>query len=176
MNSDQINDSTTVLPWYKQFWPWMLIALPGSVVIACVITIIISIRYSDDLVVGDYYKSGLSINTEIEKQRVATKYNISALFNIDKERFDSGILHCKLLSDHELKSKFLTVYFRHTINAENDRVVILNRSDKTRLYEAPFFKLGKGSYLLTIESSDKKWQLIHRLQKIELLEGLTIKS
>jgi hypothetical protein len=26
-------------PWYKQFWPWVLIALPSSAVIACAITL-----------------------------------------------------------------------------------------------------------------------------------------
>lgn len=31
-------------PWYKQFWPWFLIALPGSVVIASFITIGIAVE------------------------------------------------------------------------------------------------------------------------------------
>lgn len=26
-------------PWYRQFWPWALIALPSSAVIGCAITI-----------------------------------------------------------------------------------------------------------------------------------------
>lgn len=30
-------------PWFKQFWPWFLISLPGSVVIASMVTISIAI-------------------------------------------------------------------------------------------------------------------------------------
>ncbi|MFT7320700.1 FixH family protein, partial [Congregibacter sp.] len=33
-------------PWYQQFWPWFLIALPGSVVIAGLSTLYIANRYS----------------------------------------------------------------------------------------------------------------------------------
>ncbi len=28
-----------ITPWYKQFWPWFLIALPASVVVASLITV-----------------------------------------------------------------------------------------------------------------------------------------
>jgi len=177
MNNKLPNDlSETIKPWYAQFWPWMLIALPGSVVIACMVTIIISVRYSDDLVIGDYYRSGLGINTEIKKQQTAAKFNIRASFKIDRSNFDSGVIYCKLASDHNIKSKFILINFRHVINSEYDRTVILKRSDKTTQFEAPFFNLAKGSYQLTIESGDKQWQLKYRLQKSELLEGLTITS
>lgn len=37
------NDSDTK-PWYKQFWPWFLISLPGSVVIASMFTISIAVE------------------------------------------------------------------------------------------------------------------------------------
>jgi FixH len=30
-------------PWFKQFWPWFLISLPGTVVIASMITLSIAI-------------------------------------------------------------------------------------------------------------------------------------
>ena len=38
------------LPWYKQFWPWFLISLPLSVVIASIVTINIAITTNDGLV------------------------------------------------------------------------------------------------------------------------------
>ncbi|WP_425348331.1 FixH family protein, partial [Vibrio splendidus] len=30
-----------VKPWYKQFWPWFLIALPATVVIWTIMTVIV---------------------------------------------------------------------------------------------------------------------------------------
>jgi len=37
-----MNKQTDSKPWFKQFWPWFLIALPGSVVIASVFTLILA--------------------------------------------------------------------------------------------------------------------------------------
>jgi hypothetical protein len=41
--------STALLepPWYKQFWPWILIALPASAVIACAITLWLVLQAPD---------------------------------------------------------------------------------------------------------------------------------
>ena len=49
-------------PWYRQFWPWFLIALPATVVVAGLTTWWIAAHKADSLVVDDYYKEGLAIN------------------------------------------------------------------------------------------------------------------
>jgi len=41
------------LPWYRQFWPWFIIALPASVVVASFITLWLAISNPDPLVVND---------------------------------------------------------------------------------------------------------------------------
>jgi hypothetical protein len=76
-------------PWHKQFWPWFLIALPGSVVIASFTTLYIANIYSDDLVVDDYYKDGLAINRILEKDARAKTLGIEAklrFFDVDETR------------------------------------------------------------------------------------------
>ena len=40
----------TVTPWYKQFWPWVLIGLPTSVVIASVVTYFLAINGMDSVI------------------------------------------------------------------------------------------------------------------------------
>lgn len=40
-------------PWFKELWPWMLISLTGSAVIASLITLGIAINNPVDLVVSD---------------------------------------------------------------------------------------------------------------------------
>jgi FixH len=35
---------TTEPPWYQQFWPWLLIALPASAVLACAVTVWLIIK------------------------------------------------------------------------------------------------------------------------------------
>ena len=40
-------------PWYRQFWPWFIIALPASAVIASLITFYLALSRPDHLVVED---------------------------------------------------------------------------------------------------------------------------
>ena len=42
-----------VEPWYKQFWPWFIIALPASAVIASFISLWLAISNPDHLIVTE---------------------------------------------------------------------------------------------------------------------------
>ena len=65
------HDDLDTEPWYRQFWPWALIALPLATVLACTATILIAIHTDDGLVSDDYYKEGLSINRRMREDREA---------------------------------------------------------------------------------------------------------
>ena len=41
------------VPWYRQFWPWFIIALPASAVIASFISLWLAISNPDQLIVTD---------------------------------------------------------------------------------------------------------------------------
>ena len=41
------------MPWYSQFWPWFIIALPVSAVIASFISLWLAVSNPDQLVVTD---------------------------------------------------------------------------------------------------------------------------
>jgi hypothetical protein len=61
MNSNTA-DSTSIAPWYRQAWPWFLIALPGTAVVASITSAVLAIRSDDGVVASDYYKQGMEIN------------------------------------------------------------------------------------------------------------------
>ena len=65
-------------PWYKQFWPWFLIILPGTVVVACITTFVLFVHNDVDLVAEDYYKKGKAINVDLSKIKVAQNLSIFA--------------------------------------------------------------------------------------------------
>ena len=46
--------------WYTQFWPWFLIILPGTVVLASLITIYLAASQPKDTLDHDITKFGLS--------------------------------------------------------------------------------------------------------------------
>ena len=54
------------VPWYKQFWPWFIIALPASAVIASFITLWLAISNPDPMVVDK--KEYQLLNSELKAQ------------------------------------------------------------------------------------------------------------
>ena len=42
-------------PWYREPWPWIIMAGPATVVVAGVATAVIAFRGADGLVADDYY-------------------------------------------------------------------------------------------------------------------------
>ena len=78
-----ISDRQHKQPWHKQFWPWFLIALPGVVVIASIVTIYIAVSGRDSLVKDDYYKDGLAINAAIDRDKTAARRHIAATLTLD---------------------------------------------------------------------------------------------
>lgn len=75
MNNPQQQNSHPVpieiLPWYKQFWPWFIIALPASVVVASFYTLWLAISNPDPLVIDeDEYRQ---LNSELKAQAPVQK-------------------------------------------------------------------------------------------------------
>ena len=58
--------SSTVRPgpvaWYRERWPWLLIAGPAIVVLASFTTLWLAAASDDGVIADDYYKRGLLIN------------------------------------------------------------------------------------------------------------------
>lgn len=115
-----MNTQTTdpQLPWYRQFWPWFLIALPGSVVVAALYTLVLANRHADDLVVDEYYKEGLAINREIRRQTAADALGIVATVTTDGRQLDVQMRGDSLGSE-------LRLLLSHPLEAERDFAVPL---------------------------------------------------
>ena len=60
-------------PWYKQFWPWFIIALPASVVIASFFTLYLAVSNPDQLIVTD--DEYLELKSELKAQPPAEESN-----------------------------------------------------------------------------------------------------
>lgn len=107
-------------PWYRQFWPWFLIILPASVVVAALATAYIANRGADDLVVTDYYKDGLAINRQLEKKQRATKLGISATLRFNADRVSVDMVGP--IAETELQ-----LLLSHPMEADRDFTVTLTR-------------------------------------------------
>jgi len=59
-------------PWYQHSWPWFIVVLLGSTVVAGISTVFIAVQGADSLVVDDYYRDGKAINKTFAADREAS--------------------------------------------------------------------------------------------------------
>lgn len=139
-------------PWYRQFWPWFLIVLPGTVVVAALWTVFIANRYADDLVVDEYYKQGLAINRQLVRQQRAEAMGLSAqLENRD------GTLSVDL--GEAMTAPQLRLVLSHPLEAERDITLPLSRqSDGIYRIKLPVAIEGRWHWIIDAgDGSD--WRL-----------------
>lgn len=60
MNAATLAGRQSSSPWYREPWPWLLMAGPLIVIIAGLVTAWLAVTSSDGLVTDDYYKKGLA--------------------------------------------------------------------------------------------------------------------
>ncbi len=59
------------LPWYKQFWPWLLIGLLMTSVVMGLVFAYVATHGTDPVIDDDYYQHGLTINKDLDKPPTA---------------------------------------------------------------------------------------------------------
>lgn len=78
--------SEASIPWYRQRWPWILMAGPAIVVVAGFATLAIAITTDDGLVADDYYRQGLAINQVLERDARASALGLTAMVQFNDAR------------------------------------------------------------------------------------------
>ena len=104
-------------PWYKQFWPWFVIALPATAVVASLTTMWIAVSGADSMVVDNYYKEGLAINQQIDSDKRAAELGLSADVTIDNL---SGELIVDLHGAGQAAPAQLELSLHHPADSEKD--------------------------------------------------------
>ena len=66
-------------PWYREPWPWLLMAGPAAVVVAGFATLWLAVSSNDGLVADDYYKQGLAINQTLQREALTRGMAINVL-------------------------------------------------------------------------------------------------
>ena len=141
-----------LVPWYRQFWPWFLIALPASAVVAGFITLYIAISNRDSLVVDDYYKQGLAINQRLKEQQVAKALNLTAHASLDPI---SHRLTLVLTASHEIDEPTLKLSMVHATQADQDQIILLKRQ-ATNTYTASL-NVKPGKWHMILAPVDEHW-------------------
>jgi len=147
-----LKSSLPTTPWYKQFWPWFLIFLPATAVVASITTFIIAQNNQPEMVSSNSYKEGLAINTNMKLQENAKQLGIKEKVIIGPTTFS---LH---LTGLNLPIEYIQLKLRHSTISQHDKNLKLVRISDG-VFQAPFILPIAGKWYLTIHDPDNTWEI-----------------
>jgi hypothetical protein len=156
MRADRPREDTE--PWYRQFWPWFIIALPATAVVAGLITLYIATVNRDTLVKDDYYKEGLALNQDLARAGRAAALGITAELDYDPSTGDVALTTRGIPPEAER----LTLLLVHPTLAERDLSTPVTRSSDGR-YRARLPLLGPAAWRIQVLPENAEWRLEARL-------------
>ncbi|HSS66647.1 MAG TPA: FixH family protein [Gammaproteobacteria bacterium] len=147
-------------PWYRQPLVWMLIAIPASSVLFGIVMLVLAVLSYDGLVADDYYKRGLEINRDLQRDRTAARLGLSAGVRFDSRSQEIRVDVTARNSQTFLLPKRLNLRLVHPTRAGLDRVVEL-RSFGRGQYSGHLGGLEAGHWHLHLET--ESWRVLGRM-------------
>lgn len=141
-------------PWYKQRWPWLLIAGPALVIVAGIVTVWLAVVSNDGLVTDDYYKQGLAVNQRLQRDHAAGGMGLSA----DVMRAGQNIRLLMRAQENVALPAVLSFKLAHPTRAGQDQVVELV-AEGQGFYGGKLAGETAGRWLVSIEDPAGKWRL-----------------
>jgi uncharacterized protein len=139
-------------PWYREPWPWILMAGPAAVVVAGFYTLALAIRSDDGLVADDYYRRGLAINKTLGESERARQLALGATVSI------SGNHVRVVLRGHAVPPRTLRLDFIHPTRAGHDQTLMLPAAG-AGIYQAEFVPFGDEPRRIRLEDDRASWRL-----------------
>ncbi len=139
-------------PWYKQFWPWVLLGIPFGTVVACAFTIYLAISTQDGVVVDDYYKEGKAINHSKARDERARELGLSA----QMVRGDNQAV--RFMFNTPIPEKSLVATFSHATQDDKDVSIALVATGE-RVFDAVLEPLPPGKWYIQLSPTESDWRL-----------------
>jgi hypothetical protein len=141
-------------PWYREPWPWILMAGPAAAVVAGFITLYIAAAGSDPLVADNYYKDGLAINRMLERDRNAARHGYRAVVLLGT---DGSRVRIHLSGQGQLPER-VQLRFSHPTRASADRDVSARRI-QPGWYEGEMDLQPAARWDVQLEDAERHWRL-----------------
>ena len=147
-------------PWYRQFWPWFIIALPAASVIGGLTTVWISLQTTDSLVLRSEDGVRNASDRRIAAERFAQEAGLAALVEIDRT---TGVVSATMRSgDLADAPPALEFELSHPAFADRDHRITLNKAlpdaDGNPVWVGHLVSVPSGRYYAVLRAGDT-WRL-----------------
>ena len=147
--------TSTIEPWYRHRWPWLLMLGPFVVIVAAAITVYLAVVSNDGLVDDDYYKQGLAINQITARDQVAAQRGLQAELMLGTDR----VRVLLAAADGALPQK-LVLHLTHPTRSGVDQTVMLSAEQGAGgMYSGAIAAVAKGRWHVVLEDAEKEWRL-----------------
>jgi uncharacterized protein len=139
-------------PWYRQFWPWFLIALPATVVVASFVTLYLAVKSPNPLVVDDYARIARATEKRMERDEAAAALGVRAEIRIVE---GADLVEVRLLPE-SIVPESLELRLSHPLLETRDQVIELMRIPGGWVAELP---PPVGRWYVQLYPGDRSWRL-----------------
>ncbi len=148
------------VPWYRQGWPWFLIALPATAVVGGIITAVLAVRGFDGPVAADYYKQGLAINEEVARAQLAR--DLALIAEVDLAGFADGDRVRVVVTGKQALPREAALRLRlvHPGRPGEDRIAVLALVDSDPEFSRAVFSGTLQAAGRAAPGSAANWQVI----------------
>jgi hypothetical protein len=151
-----INKTSAVKPWYREPWPWILMAGPAIVVVAGVITAYLAIVSNDGLVADDYYKQGLAVNQVAARNQYAEQFGLQA--DVVRGNDENSLRVFLRGKEGFVFPSALNLRITHPTRSGVDQSVLL-RAEGAGFYSGQLSAPLTGRWHVALEDEKREWRL-----------------
>ena len=137
-------------PWYREPWPWLIMVLPVTAIVAGAVTLWLAVRSNDGLVADDYYRQGLAINRSLARDERAGALELAARLRIVQDAIEVTMS----AREGAVLPPELRLKLAHATRPRMDRTITL--AGDGALYRAPLGALAAGKWQVSIMA----WKLL----------------
>ena len=148
-------------PWYKHPWPWILIALPASAVVAGIITLWLAIVSFDGMVKDeDVHRAKVGQGYEVDDSRTQMARQLQLRATVQPDADAMGVtLRLESVPDMALPS-MLMLTVQQPAHEQLDQALVLMPTERTGEYKARTTQaFGEGRRSLLLEDESRAWRL-----------------
>lgn len=148
---------TKTIAWYREPWPWILMAGPLSVIVAGAITTWLAFSTADGLVEDDYYKQGLAVNQRMHRDIAAAAGDFRADLMLGADNLSIRLLFAAA-EKIEAPAR-LSLSFAHPTRSGLDQKIELQRQGD-EFYVGRLGAPLRGRWHVTLDDATGRWRLL----------------
>lgn len=147
----QLSNSIS-LPWYRQPWLLLLMIMPATAVVGCIITIALALHFPDAVVTDPPITISLSPRENTTSRDEAIRRQIHATLQTNAETW-------QLYMQGEQLPAELKLWFAHPASQTLDVIAYAKTSDTTGKYILTQATPSAGRWTLIISPPDDSWRI-----------------